>query len=51
MPQTICPECATGKHQNCDGVADITDFYLVPCYCEEGSHPLRPITDRDAEGD
>jgi hypothetical protein len=39
----ICPECATGKHRNCDGTAwcDVLDA-VVRCTCPDTSHlPLR----------
>lgn len=36
----ICPECAAGKHQNCDGASGWNDRYdmLNPCYCLDGGH-------------
>lgn len=35
----ICPECATGKHQNCNGEADIDmDDNMLPCECDDVSH-------------
>lgn len=38
----ICPECQTGKHQNCDGVAAIGDISEpLPCACTVGTHPIR----------
>lgn len=34
----LCPECANGKHPNCDSVAmhPVTDE-LVPCTCDHGA--------------
>lgn len=40
----ICPECQTGKHENCDGVGGLDsydDISLVPCMCQNGEHPHR----------
>lgn len=32
----ICPECAQGKHKNCDGTAyDMESDEVVICQCEE----------------
>lgn len=34
MSESICPECLSGKHVNCDGRAldEITDL-IVQCQC------------------
>lgn len=35
----ICPECQTGKHQNCDGTADIDmEDNFLSCECSDVSH-------------
>lgn len=35
--QAICPECAAGKHPNCDGTAwDHERDELTTCQCREG---------------
>lgn len=35
----ICPECQTGKHQNCNGEADIdVNGNFLSCQCEDPSH-------------
>jgi hypothetical protein len=34
MTDAICPECAVGKHRNCDGTAlDEDTDQIVPCTC------------------
>ena len=41
MPN-VCPECKTGKHQNCDGRGGYDENdELVACVCDEGEHPHR----------
>lgn len=40
----FCPECLTGKHQNCDGVADLdANDKPIECRCSAaGPHVRRP---------
>lgn len=34
-----CPECAVGKHGNCDGrTLDHATDEIVPCPCRAGNH-------------
>lgn len=42
-----CPECETGKHQNCDGVADIgLNDEPIMCQCSDAApHPRRANID------
>lgn len=43
-----CPECKEGKHQNCNGIANVDNYFNpIPCMClAEGGHPSRkPIVD------
>lgn len=39
----VCPECHSGKHQNCDGIAwCFKDNDEIPCICAaDGSHSER----------
>lgn len=40
----FCPECATGKHQNCDGVAGMGDLdEELLCNCKVAEHPRRRV--------
>lgn len=41
----ICPECSAGKHQNCDGIAGVTDEgeEFIDCGCVSGDHPIRTV--------
>lgn len=37
----ICPECKSGKHRNCDGIADVDEQdNFIECKCDDGPHPL-----------
>lgn len=39
MKLILCPECKAGKHQNCDGIADIDELdNEVLCECEDDLH-------------
>lgn len=40
---TICPECLTGKHQNCNGVGGVAadGEILIACTCVIAPHPAR----------
>lgn len=38
---TACPECAQGKHGNCDGQAwDFTLDEMTPCQCKSAEHEV-----------
>lgn len=40
----VCPECAAGKHQNCDGKAGIDDNdNFIRCMCLDKTH--RPYSE------
>lgn len=43
LPTRPCPECAAGKHGNCDGTTwDNTRDERVPCPCPSAQHPAQP---------
>lgn len=42
IDKLLCPECVTGKHENCDGIADYKDDNSTDrCECVLGLHPYR----------
>ena len=47
MPDdTRCPECACGKHANCDGTAwDDTTDAPTACECADTAHAIRALRD------
>ena len=51
MPAGPCPECAAGKHGNCDGHTwdEATDG-LVTCPCKKAGHAERHDPDDDGTG-
>lgn len=50
MGDFICPECAQGKHGNCDGTAwDNQADVGVPCDCAEVQHDELLLGGRDVQ--